>query len=925
MQIQNNISAINSHRQSGINTTKQAKSTEKLSSGFRVNRAADDAAGLAISEKMRTQIRGLNRASLNIQDGVSLIQVADGVMQSMTDMSQRMRELAVQAANDTNQDIDRNAIQLEIDQLTSEINTAVKSAEFNGRLLFDGSVGSPYEWHLGLKTHAMGHSPAIITAGQTFLPDHVSAWNMPTNFGTTGSTNLNTLQNGLPPGTGPNFPREGIFAINVQTPAHGNLNIVLDFAVANPTGSFAQADFVDFIEAGFEDFRVRLGLEDPIIEGVSIGANGQISIRFPRGDVPSQPTGIMGMSGTQPRVHIGIGASNTLGGATQTAQLATINSGMMFTNRNTAANPINSSTLFANSALFGGSASGSASNQGIMLPAIGTLTAGEIAHLESLMTANVATLSTDTELWRLLSGASTFTFEAVNTTPTPSVTIDSLTFVKSALPGTVTNIAEFNTFLGAAASANPHFNSMSVSPTLHRDRDGNFYVSFTGSGAASAASQANSVRFGYNSEIFCSTVNNASSTTLPSATSTYEAKISEEIGLLSISINNRITGAGIADARVDFSSGSKPVSLINHADLFDITTLVGQINTQLNANPGAYANPAVPPPQYNSDFPIAMANIDSNGRLIITSSERLFTISVEEQFSDKPMLTSTTSAQTAATAPTTMTVTVSGAPHNITLVSGDYNDGPGGVPRGIDRFITANRTNFASQGFLLSEESGRLVITTIQGGENLTLASPAVSTNPATLLAMLGFNNENTYVNGESFETTETEALWIQSGANVGDGKFIEIPRLCARSLGLAMWRLVDDGPPWMGYSPMGAAGYRNIASVQPLFPLEPPGFSLDVTTHETASNAISTIHNAIIIISMERSQLGARMNRLEYTMSNVDNTAENLAASESRIRDVDMAREMAVFTRNNILTQTATSMLSQANTLPQGVLRLLQ
>ena len=121
MVVQHNLSAMNTSRQLGGVTKSLSKSTEKLSSGYRINRAADDAAGLSISEKMRSQIRGLNRASDNAQDGISLIQVAEGALNESHAILQRMNELATQAANDTNTSTDRTAIQAEIDQLTSEI------------------------------------------------------------------------------------------------------------------------------------------------------------------------------------------------------------------------------------------------------------------------------------------------------------------------------------------------------------------------------------------------------------------------------------------------------------------------------------------------------------------------------------------------------------------------------------------------------------------------------------------------------------------------------------------------------------------------------------------------------------------------------------------------------------------------------------
>ena len=131
MVVQHNLTAMNANRQLGITTGAQAKSSEKLSSGYRINRAGDDAAGLTISEKMRSQIRGLNKASDNAQDGVSLIQVAEGALNETHSILQRMNELSTQAANDTNTTADRTAIQKEIDQLQSEITRISSTTQFN--------------------------------------------------------------------------------------------------------------------------------------------------------------------------------------------------------------------------------------------------------------------------------------------------------------------------------------------------------------------------------------------------------------------------------------------------------------------------------------------------------------------------------------------------------------------------------------------------------------------------------------------------------------------------------------------------------------------------------------------------------------------------------------------------------------------------
>ena len=139
MVVQHNMQAMNTNRQLGIVTNAQAKSTEKLSSGYRINRAADDAAGLSISEKMRSQIRGLDKASSNAQDGISAVQTAEGALNEVHSILQRMNELATQVANDTNTSTDRSAIAAEISQLTSEVDRIQSTTQFNTMNLLDGS------------------------------------------------------------------------------------------------------------------------------------------------------------------------------------------------------------------------------------------------------------------------------------------------------------------------------------------------------------------------------------------------------------------------------------------------------------------------------------------------------------------------------------------------------------------------------------------------------------------------------------------------------------------------------------------------------------------------------------------------------------------------------------------------------------------
>ncbi len=152
MVVQHNLTAMNSNRMLGLTTASQAKSTEKLSSGYRINRAADDAAGLAISEKMRRQVRGLTQASANAQDGISMVQTAEGALNEVHDMLQRMNELAVKAENGTLTSEDRGYIDSEVQQLMSEIDRVASTTTFNEVNLLNGECASGVNLQVGAES-----------------------------------------------------------------------------------------------------------------------------------------------------------------------------------------------------------------------------------------------------------------------------------------------------------------------------------------------------------------------------------------------------------------------------------------------------------------------------------------------------------------------------------------------------------------------------------------------------------------------------------------------------------------------------------------------------------------------------------------------------------------------------------------------------
>ena len=173
MVVQHNITAMNSNRMLGLTTSAQAKSTEKLSSGYKINRAADDAAGLSISEKMRRQIRGLTQASANAQDGISCVQTAEGALNEVQDMLQRMNELAVKGENGTLTSTDRSYIQSEVKQLMSEIDRVQSTTTFNEQSLLNGSfsnkglqVGAEAGQHISVSIKNMNTAQLIANAVQ---------------------------------------------------------------------------------------------------------------------------------------------------------------------------------------------------------------------------------------------------------------------------------------------------------------------------------------------------------------------------------------------------------------------------------------------------------------------------------------------------------------------------------------------------------------------------------------------------------------------------------------------------------------------------------------------------------------------------------------------------------------------------------------
>ena len=196
MVVQHNLTAANTNRQLGITTSGLQKSKEKLSSGYKINRAADDAAGLSISEKMRNQIRGLNKASDNAQDGISLVQTAEGALNEVHSMLQRMSELSVQAANGTNDTTDRSSINDEIQQLKTEIQRVGSTTQFNKMNILDGTFSTGANKLLQVGANANQTIQIDIDALQSVVGSSLKA-DLKTETATNAQSAIGVVQNSI--------------------------------------------------------------------------------------------------------------------------------------------------------------------------------------------------------------------------------------------------------------------------------------------------------------------------------------------------------------------------------------------------------------------------------------------------------------------------------------------------------------------------------------------------------------------------------------------------------------------------------------------------------------------------------------------------------------------------------------------------------
>ena len=725
MRIQHNISALNSHRQLGINTSASAKNLEKLSSGYRINRAGDDAAGLAISEKMRAQIRGLDMASKNAQDGISLIQTAEGALNETHSILQHMRELAVQSANGTYQDdVDRENLNKEVEALKTEIDRIANSTQFNKINLLDGSLAG--EGVNGTK----GKAAAKVTVSDAAM---------------------------------------SIGAFSVKS------------AVA---GEYRTADALSAIQAGATNEYTFTYTDE---NGKSQTETINLKFDSTNKAIMMGNEVVANTAGTSATVLETANALKAALGKSDLAEHFTVD--VVKASDGTAAATATDATIKL-----------TAKEAGTSAPAIIGI-AQKTSGVESKATASYE--GTD----KVKIDFNSVDISKINSGDKLNIGGDVIEFISSADDNTLTDSAAGKVFLDNVKDTKTLVEELEKAITA-----ANAKFTLSGSKNVAGALQG-AVDNGDGTMSFTVAANTL---TVPGSTTNDQNDMKNDLetimkGFVYIPKNGASRDGG-------FIGGPG-----SNATNYDMKTEKGAEDRYETYDMSKDDGVGV--------WDASNANDKIEDHVITVDGKKFLFVREKDAISNDNMM---------------LALEKLGNDVNVVKVLGDS-------PTKLDVIAMADR---------IKEETG----TNVTANE---------------------FKLEFRSTKGTS-GSSDSGKLTFQIGAN-----------------GTADQRVS------LGIANMSSKGIGVD--------------KIDILNQDNANAAIDVVDDAINFVSTVRADLGAVQNRLEHTINNLNVTSENLSAAESRIRDVDMAKEMMEFTKNNILTQAAQAMLAQANQQPQGVLQLLQ
>lgn len=785
MRIQHNIAALNAYRQLGNNNNSVAKSLEKLSSGYRINRAGDDAAGLAISEKMRAQITGLETAQKNANDGISLVQSAEGALTEVHSMLNRMTELATQSSSGTYDDaVDRDNLQKELNSLKSEVDRISESTNYNGIKLLDGSLGansvdasaknalvSGSQTVTGLTDNTLHTQPAV--AGKYEVKVDLDSAK------TDGSTEA------VAAGASKQFE----FSLKDTA----GTDHILKFKF-NDTGAITTGDLATKVGA------ILSGGINSISDAQFAADNKDAldSLKKVFAEVKMETDGADGLKITASSKDLG---TNGVGLASITVKERTINDN----GAPTAAVDLSTNTA-----------------------------------LGSDVTATVTTAPTDA-----------FDYLQVETADLASgkkITVGDHTFEMKAADDYKTTGDNVRVIIGSNDT----------------ETKKNLVAAMKNSGITSASLTADgNIKIGDKNQL---------------KTSDKTVGYNEMVDIKSESLGVKLGAADAVNGTFKFTPGAGAAG--DHTlgiGYKDADGNVKSIKVDYTAGGTVATNASAIAYAINT-------NKDTKSLFKATVDDSTNEITLEA-LGGKEGVTitalSTTDTTTGALGSLSTGATPARASKTVELVNSGIAEGDSVTVGGKEyQFIDSASVGDASK---LKEGATAVVIGADNNGTaaNLRLAlsndgiKSSISGNKITIEdgAKAGVKS-----GGLKIQVGETKDSYQQVNVTVGN--------MSTKSLGIA---------------------------------------DVDVSTQEGAKASIEKIKAAINKVSATRGDLGAIQNRLEHTINNLGVTQENMTAAEGRIRDVDMAKEMMAYTKNNILVQASQSMLAQANQVPQGVLQLLK
>lgn len=951
MIIQHNLLSQNSNRRLKIVTGNQAKNTEKLSSGYKINRASDDAAGLSISEKMRGQIRGLNRATENMQDGISLIQTADSALNDMQSMVQRIRELSVKAANDTNQSIDRSAIQDEVNSLVKEVDKITTNTEFNRKKIFTGdmeSTSSPYVSFSNSPKRTLFFDEAMNSVKDNevgiFFSDVSDYTTTQTATGSSTSTAygtsiINTLEKEIVPEAVQSLLNT--FSNSLGYLSGSSVGIGLKLYSSNtttlasvaasattgpsPTMAFTLSVNVNSLQMsnGVLTPNSRMDLEATIShemvhafmdESVTAGMLGHNGSNYVSGYPSWFKEGmaqLAGGGGDWVRNGLNVNSSST--NSTLQSVLGTLTSN---------SNAANYGVGYL-ACMYLGYLAGGASGVNVS-----TIKNGADTIMQSLVSGK--SLDKTIADYTKYSGYADFTANLKNDSDAYNFVRNLMSTMGSGRGSIVSgNLADTNILSDTPITNLALFKLNRTNDTVTNAYPAGVNVfsggtlSASGTKAVPEAPEAPPVGGGSptSTDIDLSDLANVNFGGIPG------------VGYNSATNTITVTGNGTynfkgsnAGTKVIVNSGVSAKINANNVQCDDITlatgaslTLTGSAKANTVGSSGSLNNQGtltanVSGVTVNNSGTI-IGNIDGVNSKTVNNTGKIQGNVVDAAVNNWGTITGTstgalsikhyaTSYTKNITAPSSVALN-----QNLPSVSGlnstiqvNYN-GTSSTLTGTWVVKDKNNNIVSDPSLVTMQPNDKYTYElTFDGSSNniyfdgstsasLVSVSNAQTTDGANISAS---GNQVTY----SFQLTSSGVTPGNSSHNVTGGVNIQVGANQGDGFNLSIQKISSS-----------------------ILGLD--GISLDSYTN--AQSALDVCDSASKTLSQMRSGLGACNNILEYAISNSNNTAENLQMAESRIRDLDMADEMVSYSKNNILIQVGQSILAQANQQPENVLGLFR